>query len=128
MPRTSPPTSQALIGELQYEEAAEFPVERGYVWTTRRRSRTATRCSGTTPSPTSSPAVRSRRRRCSRRGSAPTTGRPGAPSEKLPLQIHFDLKERFELPEAIMSDNTIVFHEPVRPGDVHHQRAESCVR
>ena len=28
-----------------------------------------------------------------------------------PLQIHFDLKARFDLPEAVMSDNTIVFHE-----------------
>ena len=31
--------------------------------------------------------------------------------------MHFDLKERFDLPEAVMSDNTIIFHEPVRPGD-----------
>ena len=48
---------------------------------------------------------------------------PGAVSEQVALQVHFDLKERLELPEAIMSDNTIVFHEPVRPGDVisHHQ-------
>jgi hypothetical protein len=35
----------------------------------------------------------------------------------LPLQVHFDLKEGLGLPEAVMSDNTIVFHEPVRPGD-----------
>ena len=34
-----------------------------------------------------------------------------------PLQVHFDLKERFGLPEAVMSDNTITFYEPVRPGD-----------
>jgi acyl dehydratase len=33
------------------------------------------------------------------------------------LQSHFDLKRIFELPEAVMTDNTIVFHEPVRPGD-----------
>ena len=56
--------------------------------------------------------------RCCRRGSAPTTGRRGATVEKLPLQIHFDLKARFELPEAIMTENTTIFHEPVRPGDV----------
>ena len=35
----------------------------------------------------------------------------------MPLQVHFDLKQRFDLPEAVMSDNTIVFHEPVRLGD-----------
>ena len=43
---------------------------------------------------------------------APDRSTPG-----LPLQIHFDLKEGLGLPEAVMSDNTIVFHEPVRPGD-----------
>ena len=43
---------------------------------------------------------------------------PGHEGERLPLQVHFDLKERFGLPEAVMSDNTIEFHEPVRPGDV----------
>ena len=43
---------------------------------------------------------------------------PGRTQQALPLQVHFDLKEAFALPEAIMSDNTIVFHEPIRPGDV----------
>ena len=43
---------------------------------------------------------------------------PGRTVEKLPLQIHFDLKARFELPEAIMTENTTIFHEPVRPGDL----------
>ena len=40
-----------------------------------------------------------------------------------PLQVHFDLKETLDLPEAVMTDNTIIFDEPVRPGDVlsHHQ-------
>ncbi|HEX7522553.1 MAG TPA: MaoC family dehydratase N-terminal domain-containing protein, partial [Acidimicrobiia bacterium] len=43
---------------------------------------------------------------------------PGRTTEVLPLQVHFDLKERFGLPEAVMTDNTIIFHTPVRPGDV----------
>ena len=43
---------------------------------------------------------------------------PGRDGAHLPLQTHFDLKARFALPEAVMTDNTIVFHEPVRPGDV----------
>jgi hypothetical protein len=42
---------------------------------------------------------------------------PGRTEQALPLQIHFDLKDRLRLPEAVMTDNTIVFHEPVRPGD-----------
>jgi acyl dehydratase len=28
------------------------------------------------------------------------------------------MKDRLDLPEAIISENTIVFHEPVRVGDV----------
>ena len=47
---------------------------------------------------------------------------PGAEAEQVALQVHFDLKDRLGLPEAIMSDNTIVFHSPVRPGDVVSHR------
>ena len=36
----------------------------------------------------------------------------------MPLQVHFDLKTLFGLPEAVMTDNTIEFHTPVRLGDV----------
>jgi acyl dehydratase len=36
--------------------------------------------------------------------------------------VHFDLKERFGLPEAVISDNTITFYEPVRPGDIVSSR------
>jgi hypothetical protein len=38
-------------------------------------------------------------------------------SVALPLQVHFDLKEALSVPEAVMSDNTITFGTPVRPGD-----------
>ncbi len=34
-----------------------------------------------------------------------------------PLQVHFDLKEALDLPEAVMTDNTVTFGQPVRPGD-----------
>ena len=43
---------------------------------------------------------------------------PGRTEQPMPLQVHFDLKKRFDLPEAVMTDNTLVFHEPVRVGDV----------
>ena len=43
---------------------------------------------------------------------------PDRDGEGLALQVHFDMKERFGLPEAVMSDNTMIFHEPVRPGDL----------
>ena len=31
--------------------------------------------------------------------------------------MHFDLKKALDVPEAVMSDNTVTFGEPVRPGD-----------
>ena len=42
---------------------------------------------------------------------------PGAEGEQVALKVHFDLKALFDLPEAVMTDNTIIFHEPVRAGD-----------
>ena len=47
----------------------------------------------------------------------PHYGEPGAEGEQVALQVHFDLKKIFELPEAVMTDNTIIFYEPVRAGD-----------
>ena len=42
---------------------------------------------------------------------------PGRTEQALPLQVHFDLKAKLGLPEAVMTDNTVIFGEPVRPGD-----------
>jgi len=42
---------------------------------------------------------------------------PGRSTAALALQVHFDLKELFGLPEAVMTENTITFYEPVRLGD-----------
>ena len=107
-----------LIDEVQYEEAGEFPVEQGYIWTT---------CSSVengnplfwdddaaqtiTDGPIAPPTMLSVWFR-------PHRWSPGRTEEAVPLQVHFDMKERLQLPEAIISDNTIVFHEPVRVGDV----------
>jgi len=107
----------ALIDRVQYEEQGEFPVERGYVWTT---------CSSVengnplfwddevadelTDGPIAMPTMLSVWFR-------PHHWAPGRTEEHLPLKVHFDLKERFDLPEAVMTDNTITFGDPVRPGD-----------
>jgi hypothetical protein len=48
----------------------------------------------------------------------PLPWEPGRTEEAVPLRLHFELKERFDYPEAIMSDNVATFYEPVRPGDV----------
>ena len=112
-----PPEIEKLIDEVQYEEAGEFPVERGYIWTT---------CSSVengnplfwddavaqelTDGPIAPPTMISVWFR-------PHQWSPGRTEPAVPLQVHFDLKRIFELPEAVMTDNTIVFHEPVRVGD-----------
>jgi hypothetical protein len=109
---------RALIGVPQYEETGDFPVERGYIWTTCASvengnplfwdEETARRITQGLIAPPTMLSVWFR----------PHHWAPGRDAPHLPLQIHFDLKERLGLPEAVMSDNTIVFHEPVRPGDV----------
>jgi acyl dehydratase len=107
----------ASIGRVQYEIEGDFPVEQGYV---------ATSCASVengnplfwdpavaeavTGGPIAPPTMLSVWFR-------PHHWAPGRTAEVLPLQVHFDLKAAFDLPEAVMTDNTIVFHEPVRPGD-----------
>jgi uncharacterized protein len=115
--RDLPPEVEKVIDQVQYEEAGEFPVERGYVYTS---------CSSVengnplfwdddvaqqiTNGPIAPPTMISVWFR-------PHQWSPGRTEPAVPLQSHFDLKRIFELPEAVMTDNTIVFHEPVRPGD-----------
>ena len=117
-----PPEVEKLIDRVQYEEAGEFPVERGYVYTS---------CSSVengnplfwddavahdlTGGPVAPPTMISVWFR-------PHQWSPGRTEPGVPLKSHFDLKEIFDLPEAVMTDNTIVFHEPVRPGDRLHTR------
>jgi uncharacterized protein len=52
---------------------------------------------------------------------------PGRTEQALPLQVHFDLKAAFDLPEAVMTDNTITFYEPVRWATCS-PRTRCCVR
>jgi acyl dehydratase len=108
----------ALIDKVQYETVGDFPVERGYIWTSCASVENGNPlfwdddvAAELTDGPIAPPTMLSVWFR-------PHHWAPGRKEEALPLQVHFDLKSRFELPEAIMSDNTIVFYEPVRPGDV----------
>lgn len=107
----------ALIGVVQYEEAGEFPVERGYIWTSASSVENGNPlfwddevAAELTDGPIAMPTMLSLWFR-------PHHWAPGRAKQALPLQVHFDLKERFGLPEAVMSDNTMIFHDPVRPGD-----------
>ena len=105
------------IGQVQYEETGEFPVERGYIWTSCASVENGNPlfwdddvANEITGGPIAPPTMLSVWFR-------PHHWAPGRTEQALPLQVHFDLKEKFGLPEAVMTDNTIVFHEPVRPGD-----------
>ena len=110
-------TALELVGQEQYHEVGEFPVERGYVWTSCASvengnplfwdDAVATALTGGSVAPPSMVSVWFR----------PHHWAPGRQEQALPLQVHFDLKSLFALPEAVMTDNTIEFHEPVRMGD-----------
>ena len=108
----------ALIDQEQYVEVADFPVERGYIWTACASvengnplfwdDKVATDVTG---GPIAPPSMLSTWFR-------PHHWAPGREKQALPLQVHFDMKARFELPEAVMTENSLTFYEPVRPGDL----------
>lgn len=117
-PDDVPADLAALIGVPQYPSTADFAVEAGHTTNTLAAThngnplywdeRTAEELTG---GPTAMPTTLSLWMR-------PHWWQPGAEGEQVALKVHFELKERFGLPEAVMTDNTLVFHEPVRPGDV----------
>lgn len=112
-----PDEVQSWIGQVRYEEATEFPVERGYIHTTCSSvengnplfwdDAVAAELTGGPIAPPTMISVWFR----------PHHWAPGRTVQAQPLQVHFDLKETLGLPEAVMSDNEIIFYEPVRPGD-----------
>ncbi len=106
------------VGQEQYPEVGEFPVERGYIWTTCASVENGNPlfwdeevAQALTGGPIAPPTMVSVWFR-------PHHWAPGRSEVALPLQVHFDLKTLFGLPEAVMTDNTIEFHTPVRIGDV----------
>jgi uncharacterized protein len=109
---------RARIGQEQYHEVGEFPVERSYVWTSLASvengnplywdDSVAEELTDGQVAPPSMVSVWFR----------PHHWAPGRTEEALPLQVHFDLKAALDLPEAVMTDDTIEFHTPVRMGDV----------
>jgi len=109
---------QDWIGKERYQEEGEFPVERGYIWTACASvemgnplywdDKAAEEITGGVIAPPTMISTWFR----------PHHWAPGRTKQALPLQVHFDLKEELDLPEAIMSDYTVTFGEPVRPGDM----------
>ena len=112
-----PDAVAAVIGVEQYETDAGFDAEMGYVWTSLASVENgnplfwdADVAQELTGGPIAPPSMLSVWFR-------PHHWQPGATDNLVPLQVHFDLKEAFGLPEAVMTDNTITFGVPVRPGD-----------
>lgn len=118
VPADVPAEVQGWIGEERYPETANFPVERGYLWTSLASvengnplfwdDKVAAEVTGGPVAPPTTLSLWFR----------PHSWEPGQSTPRLPLQVHFDLKERLDLPEAVMTDNEVVFGTPVRPGDV----------
>ena len=112
-----PAEVRAWLGVERYVEKTGFPIEMGYVYTTGASvengnplfwdEATADELTGGWIAPPTMISVWFR----------PHFWAPGRTKTAQPLQVHFDLKEKLALPEAVMTDNTITFGEPVRPGD-----------
>jgi acyl dehydratase len=112
------PRALEMVGLVQYAEVGEFPVERGYIWSSCASVENGNPlfwddavAGALTGGPIAPPTMVSVWFR-------PHNWAPGRTEVALPLQVHFDLKALFDLPEAVMTDNTIEFHTPVRIGDV----------
>jgi len=112
-----PAEVQGWIGQKRYEIEGEFDVEPGYIYTTCSSVENGNpiywdekAANEITEGLIAPPAMISVWFR-------PHLWAPNRTEQVMPLQVHFDLKETFGLPEAVMSDNTVTFGEPVRPGD-----------
>ena len=111
-----------LIGRPMYPDTADFPAELAYGWNTLAATENGNPLYWETPVAEMLTGGRILPLSTLSLWMRPHRWAPGAAREQVALRVHFDLKERLELPEAIMSDNTIVFHDPVRPGDIVSHR------
>ena len=116
-PTDLPDQVTAMIGQVLYPEAGQFDVEQGYIWTSCSSVENGNPlfwepdvAAAITDGPIAPPSMLSV-------GFRPHNWSPGLTEPAVPLQVHFDLKAALDLPEAVMSDNTIIFYEPVRVGD-----------
>ena len=108
----------AWIGHERHHQTANFPVERGYLWTSLASVENGNPlfwddkvAAELTDGPIAPPTTLSLWFR-------PHHWEPDRTGPRNPLPTHFELKDRLELPEAVMTDSVVVFRNPVRPGDV----------
>ena len=112
-----PEAVQSWIDQKRYPEEGEFDVERAYIFSSCASvqngnplfwdEKVANDITDGFIAPPSMISVWFR----------PHFWAPYRTEEGRPLQTHFDLKEALSLPEAVMTDNSIVFGVPVRVGD-----------
>lgn len=112
-----PAEVQSWIGQRRYEAWGEFDVERGYIFASCASvqngnplywdEQAAREIAGGWIAPPSMVSAWFR----------PHYWSPGRSGEALALQLHFDLKQQLALPEAVITENSITFFEPVRVGD-----------
>jgi hypothetical protein len=113
-----PAEVEGWIGQERHPLTAGFPVERGYIWTSCASVENGNSlfwddsvAADVTGGPIAPPSTLSLWFR-------PHHWQPGQTEPQNPLPTHFELKDRLGLPEAVMTDSVVVFHDPVRPGDV----------
>ena len=114
---TLPVDVAEMIGHPMYPQTADFPADMSYGWNTLAATENgnplywepavAEMLTGGTILPLSTLSLWMR----------PHRWAPGATTEQVALRVHFDLKDRLGLPEAIIGDNAVVFGDPVRPGE-----------
>lgn len=109
---------QGWIDQTRYEESANFPVERGYIWSSCASVENGNPlfwdddvAAELTSGPIAPPTTLSLWFR-------PHYWEPDQAGPRQPLQVHFDLKDQLGLPEAVMTYSQVVFRAPVRPSDV----------
>ena len=112
-----PEEVRSWIDQKRYAEESEYCVERGYIMTSCASvangnplfwdEDSARETTAGWIAPPSMLAVWTR----------PHYWSPGGEKTNLSLRVHFDLKEQLELPEGIITGNSIVFGVPARVGD-----------
>ena len=112
-----PAEVQSWIGKVRYEEETTFDIERGYIFTSNASVENGNPlywdddlAKELTDGPTAPANMLSVWFR-------PHHWSPDQGEQNMPYQIHFDLKAALDLPEAVMTDNELIFGVPVRPGD-----------
>jgi uncharacterized protein len=113
-----PAEVEGWIGRERHGRTANFPVERGYLWTSLASVENGNPlfwddkvAAELTDGPIAPPTTLSLWFR-------PHHWEPDRAAPRTPLPTHFELKDRLGLPEAVMTESVVVFREPVRPGDV----------